>query len=205
MVRAAEAPPHEVAEALVAVPAGVTRRAAPRQHQVHAHAHFAGPAHQTAEGERHHARGHHEDDALGQLVQATAREDEALADALVGVFEAVADAEPAGQRDRPVLLDDRRVGAALDDEAVAAHGVDLAAEPRLVLVEVPVHGRARPSAGAEASGTPVIRACAGRRDGAADAPPAGAPGSRSPRRRAVSYTHLRAHETDSLSRMPSSA
>ena len=217
---APEAPPHEVAEALVAVPAGVPRRAAARQHQVHAHAHLAGPAHQAAEGERHHARGHHEDDALGQLVQAPAREDEALADALVGVLEAVADAEPAGHRDRPVLLDDGRVGAALDDEAVAAHGVDLAAETRLVLVEVPVHGRvggarvfedarrsqpghaaaddgdaegragppcgrARPSAGGEASGTPVIRACAGRRGGAAGAPPAGAPGSRSPRRRAL--------------------
>ena len=127
-----------IAEPIVA---GIPRRAAARQHQVHAHAHFAGPAHQAAEGERHHARGHHEDDALGQLVQAPAREHETLADALVGVFEAVANAQPAGHRDRPMLLDDRRVGAALDDEAVAAHGVDLAAETRLVLVEVPVHGR----------------------------------------------------------------
>ena len=139
----AETAAHEIAQALVAVRPAAPRAAAARQHQVHAHARLAGPGHQAAEGERHHARGDHEDDALGKLVQAPAREDEALADVLVGVLEAVADAEPAGHGDRPVLLDDRRVGAALDDEAVATHGVHLAPETRVVLVEVPVDGGVR--------------------------------------------------------------
>ena len=147
----AEAPAHEVAEALVEGRAGCARRparrrAAARQDQVHAHADLARPAHQAAERERHHPRGDHEDDALGQLVQAPARVDEALADVLVAVEEAIGDAELAGGRDRPVLLDDRRVGAALDDEPVAADRVYLAAEAPVLLVEVPVDGR-------------VLRAC----------------------------------------------
>ena len=142
----AEPAADEVAEALVeGRPDGARRpcrrRAASRQHQVEAHADLARPAHQAAHRERHHARRDHEDDALGQLVQLPARVDEALADVLVAVEEAVADAQLAGGRDRPRLLDDRRVGAALDDEPVAAHGVDLAAEARLLLVEVPVDGR----------------------------------------------------------------
>ena len=142
----AEAPADEVAEALVEGRADGARgprrrRAAAGQDEVQAHADLARPRHQTAHRERHHARGDHEDDALGQLVQAPAREDEALADVLVAVEEAVADADLAGGRDRPRLLDDGRVRAALDDEPVAADGVDLAAEARVLLVQLPVDGR----------------------------------------------------------------
>ena len=107
--------------------------------------------------------GHHEDDALGQLVQAPAREDEALADVLVGVQEAVADAELAGQPDRPGLLDDGRVRAAFDDEAVAAHGLHLAAEARLLLVEVPVDGGVRGARVFEHARRPQARPCRRRR------------------------------------------
>ena len=117
--------------------------AAARQQQVHAHAHLARPADEAAQRERHDARGHHQDDPFGKLVQAAARIDEAAADVLIGVQEAVADAQVARQPDGPGLLDDGRVRAAFHDEAVAAHGVHLAAEARLVLVEVPVDRRIR--------------------------------------------------------------
>ena len=59
---AAQAPAHEVAQALV------IDLLAARQHQVHAHAQLAGPADEAAERERHDARRHHQDDALGQLM-----------------------------------------------------------------------------------------------------------------------------------------
>ena len=141
----AEAATDEVAEALVQGRAGCAlrparRRAAARQHQVEAHADLARPAHEAAQRERHHPSRDHEDDALGQLMQPATRVDEALADVLVAVEKTVGDAQLAGGGDRPVLLDDRRVRTALDHEAVAAHGVDLAAEARLLLVEVPVDG-----------------------------------------------------------------
>ncbi len=201
---AAEAAADEVGEALVGCDRRGTRPvadrdAATRQHQVEPHAQLARPAHEAAEREGDDARRHHEDDALGQLVQAAAREDEALADVLVRVEQAVADVEPARHLDRPGLLDDRRVRAALDDEPVAAHGVDLAAEARLLLEEDPVDvaagepgvlegtGGAEPRHAAADHGDPrgargvghqLTRAGAARRVGEAAAPPAASPGSR---------------------------
>ncbi|OPZ42474.1 MAG: hypothetical protein BWY94_02121 [Actinobacteria bacterium ADurb.BinA094] len=178
----AEAAAHEVAQALVQdLPGGTLqaegRGAAARQHEVEAHARLAGPAHEPAERERHHARGDHEDDALGQLVQTPTGVDEALADVLVAVEEPVGDAELAGGRDRPGLLDDGRVRPTLDDEPVAALRVHLAAEARILLEQTPVEGRVLRARRFEDARRPKAGHAAAHDDDAAR-PPSGAPVAR---------------------------
>ena len=132
---APEPPAHEIAEALVV--AGV----AARQHEVEPHAQLAAPGDQARQGERHEPGRHHQDQALGQLVQPPARKDVALADVFVGVEQALGDADLAGQLHGPGLVGDERVGAAFDDETVDTLSADLAAEVVGAFEKDPVEGR----------------------------------------------------------------
>ena len=120
---AAEPAAHEGAEALV----GARRRAAARGRAPCA----ACPASEkSAEAsERPSARRRQQQEALGQRMEAAAADHEGAAEAVVGPHQPIVDAEPPAERERPRLLGEERVGAALDEEAVAALGRDGAAEP----------------------------------------------------------------------------
>ncbi len=119
---AAQPPPHERAEALVGAtpPRGSTRS--------QRHPELARPREERRREERPEARGREELEAVRQRVEPSAKRHEDAAEAVVGADQPVFHAEPAAERERPRLLGEERVGAALDEEAVAALGLDGAAE-----------------------------------------------------------------------------
>ena len=90
------------------------------RHQVHPHAQFAQGRDQGREGEGHEAGGHDEQDTVGQGHRPAAVQDKDPAHLVVGAEQAVAQAKLPGQLRGPRLLSQERIGAALDDELLAA-------------------------------------------------------------------------------------
>src|SRR5438132_1243215 len=135
----AEPAAHEGTEALVV--AAVQRAAAARQHQVERHARLAAPGEERRRRERRQARRREQLKAVGQRMQPSAEPDEDLAETVLRAHQLCLDAEPATERERPGLLGEKRVGPALDQEAVGALGDDGAAEAaaRLDDAQVEVH------------------------------------------------------------------
>ena len=141
---AAEPPGHESAEALVGI-------AAAGQHEIHGHPELARPREEARPNERAESRRREELEAIGQWMQAPAEGDIGAPKAVVGADQPVLDAEPAAERQRPRLLREKRVGAALDEEA---------------LVPLRLYGAAHPVAGLQEHQLQRKAALAGDLDGA---------------------------------------
>ena len=107
---AAEPARHEPPEALVGI-------AAARQHEIHGHPELAGPREETRANEGAEARRREKLEAVGQRVKPAAEGDIGAPEAVVGADEPVFDAEPPAERERPRLLGEEGIGAALDEEA----------------------------------------------------------------------------------------
>ena len=118
----AEPAPHERAEALVVRPAA-------GEHEVERHPELPRPGEEGRAQERREPRRREELESLGQRVEPAGAPDVDVAEPIVGAGEAVLDAEPPAERQRPGLLREERVGPRLDEEAAHALGRDRAAEP----------------------------------------------------------------------------
>ena len=81
-----------------------------------------------------------------------AQDHEGAAEPIVGPDQPVLQAEPPAERERPRLLREERVGAALDEKAVAALGLDGAAQTVAGLEQRQVERRARARAPAPPRG-----------------------------------------------------
>ena len=141
---APEPPADEAPDGLVA------RVVPPRQDEIEPHARLARPREERAPGEGEDARGDRQDEALRERVQDAVALDVDLAVPRVGLDEPVAEAEVAAELGGLGAGGDERVGPALDDEAVAPLGDDVAAEVGARLEERDGEGRAGAvAAGAE--------------------------------------------------------
>src|SRR5439155_13142889 len=119
---AAQPPPHEGPQALVGIETS-------RQHEVEGHPELARPGEEAGAEKGAEARGREELEAIGQRMQAAPEDDEDAPQAIVGAGELVLNAEPPTELERPGLLGEKRVGAALHEEAVAPLRLDGAAQP----------------------------------------------------------------------------
>src|SRR5262249_6686399 len=87
--------------------------------------------------------GRHQQESLGQRLQAAVVHHVGAPVALAGADEPVGETDALAERDAPRLVRDHRVGAALDDEPAAALGSEAAAEPVGRLEQDAGGGRAR--------------------------------------------------------------
>ena len=117
----AEAAPDERAQTLVGIPAA-------RQDEIERHPELARPREERRGEEGPEARRRQELKAVGQRVQPSPEHDEGATEPVVGPHQPVLDAEPPAERQRPGLLGQEGIGAALDEESVVALGPDRAAE-----------------------------------------------------------------------------
>src|SRR5206468_2599018 len=124
---AAEPPADEGRDALV----GVVRAA--RQPEVEEHAQLAAPREERRGGDRPGVGRGEEHEALRHRDQLAAAHDVRAPVAGPRADQPVAEAEPLAEGERPGLLRDEGVGAALDQEAVGPLARDRAAEPILRL------------------------------------------------------------------------
>jgi hypothetical protein len=118
----AQAAPHERGQALVVVPRP------PRQDQVEGHAELAAEGEQRRGRHRPRRRRRHQQEPLGQRVQAAVVHDVGAPVVLARADEPVRDPDALAERQAPRLVGDHGVGAALNDEPAAALRPDAAAE-----------------------------------------------------------------------------
>jgi hypothetical protein len=119
--RATQATRDEGAQALIGV-------APARQDEVEGHARLAAPGEEGRGEQRRQPGRRHHLEPLGQRMEAPAVHDEGAAVAVVGAEQARLQVEPPAERQRPGLLGDERVRAALHDESIAPLGADVAAQ-----------------------------------------------------------------------------